>query len=267
MSSPKKSPTPTELSLAEAMDFVEDHNESRKLIPAEQAFWRRLKELPETAHEERGTIYYYLLRTLLKPSRLFENEKAQNIYEKMRDAFRDQDRLYRSRLRQNSSDRLLRLQYDAFLKITERYFFSLEVIYRKKNWQKALRHAYTEKMRYRQLRFWFERHYLDWLFYKFLELSSHYGESFLRWGLTTVIFILVYGLLYAGIDLLQTGGAMQASSGFFDYFYFSVVTFSSLGYGDITPITDLEKILIGIEVICGFLMLGSFMALLQRKLR
>lgn len=257
------------LSLTDAIELIENREAKEKFMPAEKTFWRRLSELPDHAYEEKGAIYYYLLRTVLKEARLFEGEKLRNLYDKMRDNFRAQGDMYRKKLKERKGDKLVLLQYHAFLKLTERYFFSLELIYRKKDWVESVSRAHEEKMNYRKKVTIFEKRYFEWLFYKFLEVSSKYGESFWRWGVTTIVTIFVFGLIFWGVDSVQTGGELvgKINGGIDDYFYFSVVTFTTLGYGDLTPVTDFQKILVGLEAVSGYLMLGSFMALLQRKMR
>jgi hypothetical protein len=47
--------------------------------------------------------------------------------------------------------------------------------------------------------------------------------------------------------------------------YFSVVTFTTLGFGDISPATELAKFIVVLEVILGYVILGSFTLLLGRK--
>lgn len=258
-----------EISLAEAIELIEDREETKRFMPAEKTFWRRLSELPENAYEEKGAIYYYLLRTVLKGARLFEGEKLRGLYDKMEAAFRAQNKFYKQKLVERRKDKLVRLQYHAFLKLAERYFFSLEVIYHKKDWDQAYSRAHAEKMNYRQKLTLFERRYFEWIFYKFLQISSKYGDSFWRWGLTTLVTIFVFGMLFWGIDTVETGGDLvtKHGGGVDDYFYFSIVTFTTLGYGDFTPITDLQKIIVGFEAVSGYLMLGSFIALLQRKIK
>lgn len=254
------------LSLGEAIELVEERDEDREFLKAEKVFWERLKELPEEAYEERGTAYYYLLRINIQASKLFESEKIRNLYEQMHACFREQFKIYRAKMRANRQDNLVRLQYNAFLKLAERYFFALELLYRKKDWFDSAQNSYGEKMFYRQMRFAFEGRYLEYIFYKFLEISSLYGESFWRWGLVSVLVIFAYGGIYAGLDYAETGGAVVRNGGFWDYFYFSAVNFTTLGYGDILPVTLTQKFLVAVEAVSGYLMLGSFMALLNKKM-
>jgi len=52
---------------------------------------------------------------------------------------------------------------------------------------------------------------------------------------------------------------------FLSAFYYSVVTFTTLGYGDITPATELAKVIVMIEVVLGYITLGSFVFLIGHK--
>ncbi|MFA5352389.1 MAG: potassium channel family protein, partial [Candidatus Gracilibacteria bacterium] len=74
--------------------------------------------------------------------------------------------------------------------------------------------------------------------------------------------------IYATLDYLSVGHMLQQyknAGSFFDYFYFSIVTFTTLGYGDIVPVTIIEKIIVGVEVLLGFTMLGIFINLIKQK--
>lgn len=47
--------------------------------------------------------------------------------------------------------------------------------------------------------------------------------------------------------------------GFIESIYFSVVTITTLGYGDISPTTDAGRILTGIEALLGIVLIGLFL--------
>ena len=48
--------------------------------------------------------------------------------------------------------------------------------------------------------------------------------------------------------------------------YFSVVTFTTLGFGDVTQTRGLGKSIVGAEVVLGYVMLGGLIALFANKL-
>ncbi len=48
--------------------------------------------------------------------------------------------------------------------------------------------------------------------------------------------------------------------------YFSIITFATLGYGDIHPANTLARICVYVEAVLGYAMLGAFVAVMARKL-
>ncbi|WP_407635548.1 potassium channel family protein [Fundidesulfovibrio putealis] len=48
--------------------------------------------------------------------------------------------------------------------------------------------------------------------------------------------------------------------------YFSFVTFSTLGFGDIHPVTPEARIWVMAEVMLGYIMLGGLISILANKL-
>jgi hypothetical protein len=48
--------------------------------------------------------------------------------------------------------------------------------------------------------------------------------------------------------------------------YYSVVTFTTLGFGDITPIISTAQKWVMAEVITGYIMLGGLISILANKL-
>ncbi len=101
---------------------------------------------------------------------------------------------------------------------------------------------------------------------KFLKYSCDYGRSFSRFFLWSFWFIFFYGVLYyllpAGV---YVGGDKATNLSFIDSLYFSTITFTTLGYGDILPISWIGKLLVMSEVLLGFSMLGLLVAILARR--
>jgi len=102
-----------------------------------------------------------------------------------------------------------------------------------------------------------ERH--PW-FAEFLRISSDYGRSLFRWALWTLAVIIGFGLTFTFWP-----DNVKGISGGLDGIYFSVVTFTTLGFGDIYPATVLGKVLVMAEVVVGYIMGGVFIAILTRR--
>lgn len=95
-------------------------------------------------------------------------------------------------------------------------------------------------------------------------LASDCGNSFIRWLLTSSIIIIFFGKIFSLIDykFMITSNRLPTS---FTYYYYSIVTFTTLGYGYITPKTISSEILVSIEVILGYLMLGGLISIFANK--
>jgi hypothetical protein len=52
----------------------------------------------------------------------------------------------------------------------------------------------------------------------------------------------------------------------FTPYYFSIVTFTTLGFGDVTPLNLAGEIWLALEVILGYIMLGGLISILANKL-
>ena len=80
------------------------------------------------------------------------------------------------------------------------------------------------------------------------------------------LFAIAYYLFVDVMKLGTFGGAHQGS--LIDYVYFSVVTYTSLGFGDISPIENV-RLIAGVEALTGLVMIGwsaSFTYLAMEKL-
>ena len=73
-------------------------------------------------------------------------------------------------------------------------------------------------------------------------------------------FINYKGALMGNIDV------SSINKDFINSLYFSIVTFTTVGYGDITPVGFFSTLLSAIEMLLGVTMVGIWTATLSRKI-
>jgi hypothetical protein len=138
---------------------------------------------------------------------------------------------------------------------------------------------FIEEFRSNRWRFWLL--YLPWLIF------ADCGRSFSRWAAWSILFALFFGFVFGNpesltwlpeslrpvVELssrcdppesLMIDGCREKT--WFTPYYFSIVTFTTLGFGDITPLNLAGEIWITIEVILGYIMLGGLISILANKL-
>jgi len=100
-----------------------------------------------------------------------------------------------------------------------------------------------------------------WLWYIFADC----GRSFSLWAAWSLGFATLFGYLYNWmgpqhfhVDRLP----FELSS----MIYYSIVTFTTLGFGDIKPATVEGSFVVMIEVLLGYVMLGGLISILANKL-
>lgn len=258
-----------DLKIQELIRIIEERGDLEEKDEIKRSFLVYLNTLPLYNYRERGICYFYIIRIILKAHQHYETSEAQKYYYKMMNCFQKQHAKYKEKLRNRSSLNKQSISRIAhFYIMMERFYSSLEVLYDKKDFIDALRRAYEEKMYYRKHKFLFQKKRWRYFEYAFLDISCKYGDSFARWGLTAFLFALVMAGIYFLIDLsLPLGNRMVGINGhWFDYIYYSLITVTSLGYGDILPTTFATKFLASFEVFFGFIMLGVFVNLIQKKL-
>ena len=91
-------------------------------------------------------------------------------------------------------------------------------------------------------------------------ITSDCGRSMFRWLLWTALITLFFAWLYTltGIDYGRFPTPLSP-------LYFSIVTLTTLGYGDIVPKNMLGQIVAMLEVMTGYLMLGGLLSILSNK--
>jgi hypothetical protein len=119
-------------------------------------------------------------------------------------------------------------------------------------------------------KFWLRlKFFFRWLGLWFTWWFAGFGE---RWWLTALwalVVIVGFGFLYLigeSQGWLQFHFATEISH-WFGYFYLSVVTFATLGFGDISPLNLGAQICAVIEVILGYVFLGTLVTFIAHKLR
>jgi hypothetical protein len=109
--------------------------------------------------------------------------------------------------------------------------------------------------------------------YRLWLISSDCGRSVKRWGALVVFLVFFFAFAYTciGVDgfiinekLNEFKGSVIGTFGMFTYY--SVVTLTTLGFGDITPKDSLAMIFVVLEVFVGYLALGALITLFANKL-
>ena len=100
------------------------------------------------------------------------------------------------------------------------------------------------------------------------KITSLYGTSIKRWFcciiIFTIFFTLGYELLYHH-DFLHTAKDVQWRKGI-SSIYFTIVTLSTLGYGDIIPKSALSQFFVLCNIIVGYILLGIGLTILGKKI-
>jgi hypothetical protein len=110
--------------------------------------------------------------------------------------------------------------------------------------------------------------FLFWAWWLFADC----GRSFWRWALWAIVFAVIFALIYTGMGenhfaAFPTGpGGTKLPFDFLTLLYYSVVTMTTLGFGDITPVTRVASMVVMAEVVVGYIMLGGLISIMATKL-
>ena len=102
-------------------------------------------------------------------------------------------------------------------------------------------------------------HILLWICWGLL---TDFGRSFSRIAIAGSALVFIYGAIYS-----YWSGMLKypETATWFTPFYFSIVTYTTLGFGDVVPVTVLGEMIVSTEVIFGYLTLGLLLAVLADK--
>ncbi|MCP3974296.1 MAG: hypothetical protein GY720_07375 [bacterium] len=107
------------------------------------------------------------------------------------------------------------------------------------------------------------RHKSQWhkVIYHIWSITSDCGRSFLRWVLWTAILALLFGIAYTYIDIDYGDYETVLSP-----LYYSVVTMTTLGYGDALPASMTGQIVAMAQVVIGYMTLGGVLSIFATKM-
>ncbi|MEM7516633.1 MAG: pentapeptide repeat-containing protein, partial [Planctomycetota bacterium] len=91
--------------------------------------------------------------------------------------------------------------------------------------------------------------------------TSDCGRSLLRWALWTIALASAFGALYTQVHIEYANEETWLSP-----FYFSVVTLTTLGYGDAVPVGAAAQSIAMMEVVLGYMMLGGVLSIFSNKM-
>jgi len=102
---------------------------------------------------------------------------------------------------------------------------------------------------------------LNGALYKVWWLTSDCGRSFSRWGLWTVLIAVTFAGIYTQVGIDWGDYETPLSP-----LYYSLVTLSTLGYGDVLPSTVWGQVAAMAQVVLGYVMLGGLMSIFSNKM-
>ena len=91
------------------------------------------------------------------------------------------------------------------------------------------------------------------------------GRSFSRWALWSLGLAVLFGIIYYWMGTAHIKPDPPLPFSLITMIYYSVVTFTTLGFGDVKPQTELAAIIIMVEVIIGYIMLGGLISIFANK--
>ena len=97
--------------------------------------------------------------------------------------------------------------------------------------------------------------------YKVWSITSDCGRSLNLWCLWILGIVVLFSVFYAfcGVDYGKYDNWIGP-------FYYSVVTITTLGYGDIVPATPVARVITICEVFIGYIMLGGLLSIFTNKM-
>lgn len=121
--------------------------------------------------------------------------------------------------------------------------------------------AFVEYMRYNAK----TQHFLRRLNLNLLDLIGCYGTKPIRVFATMLVMVFAFAGIFSGIIPFIQVSEHKLFTGFGRGLYFSIITFFTIGYGDITPASGWAAFFAGIEGFLGVFFMSYFTVSIVRK--
>jgi len=250
------------MTFEEAIQKIEESGGFNPFSDLQPVFAEHLKTLKPENHLERGLVHYYSLLGYLKGQLVHETKECIEAYSRM-------DACFQKAAQDLKARKDLSWDEEAdFYHLMKRCYGSLAYLYRNHDFKSRESASVRRRMQFKKAEAKFRRHYLTYFKLWIFEFTSDYGTSFSRWANVTLMFLILTAFLHMGLDEMVPPEVrmIPENAHFIDYFYFSTITLTTVGFGDITPIHPIAKLLTSIQAFTGFIMLGLFMSFLQKRL-
>jgi len=116
---------------------------------------------------------------------------------------------------------------------------------------------------------WKDKKYFKWIFNILLNLVAGYGERPLNVLIWWISIIFGNSFIYYFFSGIYNGIAINIASyspKYLEALYFSIVTFTTLGFGDLAPKPGFFQIIASIEAILGAIFMAMFIYVFARKM-
>jgi len=88
------------------------------------------------------------------------------------------------------------------------------------------------------------------------DLIEKYGARRFTWFSHLIIVFIFSGIYYYFLTPADFNGG-EGLNNYIDYFYYTIVTHASVGYGDISPKTKKAKMIVTLHIIIAFCLIIS----------
>ncbi len=92
-----------------------------------------------------------------------------------------------------------------------------------------------------------------------------YGRNLGRVAAAAFAFAMIFGMVFDFCEGMLSFDPPEIAESWLTPYYYSIVTYTTLGFGDVTPLTATGQAIVIVEVIFGYVTLGLLVSILANK--